>query len=165
METFGARFTRLRKEKGFTQEDIATKFNISAQAVSKWENDLTCPDISILLELADMLGVTVDELLGRKKEDITKFVESKDNFDVNKLTLKIKMISGDGDKLNVNLPIPLIKLLISQGLNLSDVTSDKKEKLKDIDLNKILSLVDQGVLGELVNIESADNDKIVVVVE
>lgn len=40
-ETFGQRFVRLRKEKGFTQEDIASKINISAQAVSKWENDIS----------------------------------------------------------------------------------------------------------------------------
>ncbi len=38
-ETFGQRFSRLRKNKGFTQEDVATRINITAQAVSKWENE------------------------------------------------------------------------------------------------------------------------------
>ena len=51
METFGQRFTRLRKEKKLTQEEISIKVNVSAQAVSKWENDVSMPDISILNDL------------------------------------------------------------------------------------------------------------------
>lgn len=66
-ETFGQRLSRLRKEKGLTQEDIASKVTISPQAVSKWENDISSPDISTLGQLADLLGVSVDELLGREE--------------------------------------------------------------------------------------------------
>ena len=57
---------QLRKEKGYTQEQLAEMMGVSAQAVSKWENDVSCPDISILPILADKLGVTTDELLGVK---------------------------------------------------------------------------------------------------
>ena len=53
-ETFGQRLARLRKEKGFTQEDIADKINISPQAVSKWENDISSPDIQTLIKLSDI---------------------------------------------------------------------------------------------------------------
>ena len=67
-ETFGQRLARLRKAKGYTQEDIANKINISPQAVSKWENDLSTPDIFILSQLADILEVSVDELLGREED-------------------------------------------------------------------------------------------------
>ena len=66
-ETFGQRFLRLRKEKGLTQDDIALKVNISPQAVSKWENEISMPDVSILGDLADILGVSLDELLGRSQ--------------------------------------------------------------------------------------------------
>ena len=72
METFGQRFQRLRKAKNLTQEDIASKIGITAQSVSKWENDLSAPDINILLELADILGVSVEELLGRESHKVTK---------------------------------------------------------------------------------------------
>ena len=65
-ETFGQRFSRLRKAKGMTQEVIAEKMNISPQAVSKWENDLSAPDVSLLLPLAELLGVTTDTLLGKE---------------------------------------------------------------------------------------------------
>ncbi|MBR4905664.1 MAG: helix-turn-helix domain-containing protein, partial [Clostridia bacterium] len=65
-ETLGKRIAMLRKEKGLTQEQLAEKVGVSAQAVSKWENDISCPDITLLPLLADILGVTVDELLGVK---------------------------------------------------------------------------------------------------
>ena len=65
-QTMGKRIMQLRKEKGYTQEQLAEMMGVSAQAVSKWENDVSCPDISILPMLAEKLGVTTDELLGVK---------------------------------------------------------------------------------------------------
>ena len=62
-ETFGQRLARLRREKGLTQEEIAEKIGISPQAVSKWENDVSSPDISIIISLSEILDVTTDELL------------------------------------------------------------------------------------------------------
>ena len=59
IETFGKRFTKLRKEKGLTQEDIADRVNISAQAVSKWENDISMPDITVLILLADIFDISL----------------------------------------------------------------------------------------------------------
>lgn len=63
-QTMGKRIAQLRKEKGWTQEQLAEKLGVSAQAVSKWENDISCPDITLLPLLASTLGVTTDELLG-----------------------------------------------------------------------------------------------------
>ena len=65
-QTMGKRIMQLRKEKGYTQEQLAEMMGVSAQAVSKWENDVSCPDISILPILAEKLGVSTDELLGVK---------------------------------------------------------------------------------------------------
>ena len=64
-ETMGKRISDLRKSKGMTQEQLAQRVGVTAQAVSKWENDLSCPDISILPQLAEALDVTTDELLGK----------------------------------------------------------------------------------------------------
>ena len=64
-ETMGKRISDLRKRKGMTQEQLAQLVGVTAQAVSKWENDLSCPDISILTQLSEALGVTTDELLGK----------------------------------------------------------------------------------------------------
>ncbi|MBQ5754348.1 MAG: helix-turn-helix transcriptional regulator [Oscillospiraceae bacterium] len=66
-ETFGAFVAQLRKEKGLTQKDLARRLFISDKAVSKWETGANIPDTSLLLPLAELLGVTVTELLmGRR---------------------------------------------------------------------------------------------------
>lgn len=66
-ETMGAIIARKRKELGMTQEQLAGELGISYQAVSKWENELSSPDISALPLLADTLGLTIDELFGRER--------------------------------------------------------------------------------------------------
>ena len=65
-QTMGKRISELRKGKGMTQDQLSQIMGVSAQAVSKWENDLSCPDISILPQLAEALGVTTDQLLGKE---------------------------------------------------------------------------------------------------
>jgi len=64
--TLGKRITAHRKQLGLTQDQLAEKLGITAQAISKWENDLSCPDISMLPKLADIFDTTTDALLGRE---------------------------------------------------------------------------------------------------
>ena len=59
----GTNLKHLRKEKGLTQEDLAECLNVTPQTVSKWENDLSAPDIACLPVLAEFYGITVDALL------------------------------------------------------------------------------------------------------
>ena len=61
--TLGKRIAYHRKRLGMTQEQLAQRVGVSAQAVSKWENNLSCPDITILPELASIFGISVDELV------------------------------------------------------------------------------------------------------
>ncbi len=77
-ETLGKRIAMLRKEKGLTQEQLAEKVGVSAQAVSKWENDVSCPDITLLPLLADLFDVSVDELLGVKPVEPHVIILDKD---------------------------------------------------------------------------------------
>ena len=60
----GENIRRCRKAKGLTQDALAQEMNVTAQAISKWENGQSMPDISLLLPLAKVLGIGVDELLG-----------------------------------------------------------------------------------------------------
>ena len=60
---FGAFVVQLRKEKGLMQKELAEKLYVSDKAVSKWERGLSIPDVAILVPLAEILGVTVTELL------------------------------------------------------------------------------------------------------
>ena len=68
----GSNIAALRKEKGITQEELANALGVSAQAVSKWENNSSCPDVSLLTVIADYFGVTVDALLRSDAEEITR---------------------------------------------------------------------------------------------
>ena len=74
----GMNIRRLRIAKGLTQEQLAELLTISAAAVSKWEARNTYPDITMLFPLAEIFGVTIDELLGydeaRAKEDVDKIL-------------------------------------------------------------------------------------------
>ena len=57
----------LRKNKGLSQEELAIKLNVTAQSVSKWENDLSIPDLPILIELSELFHVSLDELVKQKE--------------------------------------------------------------------------------------------------
>ena len=73
--TIGDRIKYHRKRLGMTQEQLAERMGVSAQAVSKWENNLSCPDISVLPELAEVFGISVDELLGKTDSTPAKEAE------------------------------------------------------------------------------------------
>ncbi len=160
-ESFGTRFQRLRKQVNLTQEDVAQKLNITAQAVSKWENDISSPDISVLLELADMFHVTTDELLG--KEKVTEYLPAENRKALDSMMLRVRVLSSDGDKVNVNLPIMLVKILADSGMSLPKMNG--KDVFSSIDWAQILALVEQGLFGKLVDVESVDGDLVEVWVE
>lgn len=62
-KTMGMIIARLRKAQGMTQAELAEKMQVTDKAVSKWERDLSCPDIQSLPRLAEILGVSVEELM------------------------------------------------------------------------------------------------------
>ena len=62
-DTLGGRIARLRKEKGMTQLELADRMGVTDKAVSKWERDVSCPDIASMPRLAEVLGAAVDELM------------------------------------------------------------------------------------------------------
>ena len=67
-KTLGTMIAELRKQHGMTQLELAEKMGVTDKAVSKWERDLSCPDISSIPNLAEILGVSVEELMQVKKE-------------------------------------------------------------------------------------------------
>jgi tellurite methyltransferase len=68
-EKMARNISRYRKERGLTQEELAQRLKLSFQAVSKWENAQTMPDISLLPELSKALGVSIDKLIGYVSQD------------------------------------------------------------------------------------------------
>lgn len=81
MEKMGLLISKLRKEKGLTQKELADKLHITDRAVSKWERGLSCPDISLLTSLALILDVSVTKLLnGDDKADTVELVNKTINY-------------------------------------------------------------------------------------
>lgn len=163
--TLGTRIAALRREKEWKQDELAEKLGVSPQAVSKWENDQTCPDISLLSLLAKILGVSVDELLTGKKEEApaVRMLPENERKDIGDMMLRIVATSANGDVARVNLPLAIIEVAMDSGLNLSQFSGN--EALKNIDLSRIMNMVRQGAIGNLVEVEGADGDRAQVFVE
>ena len=83
-QTLGQKIAELRKAKNMTQLELANKLNITDKAVSKWERDISCPDINTFPKLAEILGVSVDELLQANNA----VSDNKENKDIVDLVLK-----------------------------------------------------------------------------
>lgn len=66
--TLGMMISSLRKENGMTQLELAEKMGVTDKAVSKWERDLSYPDVNSIPKLADIFGVSVDELMHNRME-------------------------------------------------------------------------------------------------
>ena len=147
-----------------TQEELAFKLNVSPQAVSKWENDLSIPDVTLLIALSDLFNISLDELIREKQNlPVTTLVEQENKKPLEKMLLKIIVNSKDGDKVKVNLPVQLIKL----GINISKCMPEinGNDALKDIDFDQIFNMIENGVIGKIVEVESSDGDIVEIYVE
>ena len=163
--TIGKRIAALRREKNLKQDDLAQMLEVSPQAVSKWENDQTCPDISLLPKLAKILGVSVDELLSGKQEQqpVVTLAPEDQRKDIKDMMLRIVVDSADGDKVRVNLPMALVQLAMEMGMEMPQVSGN--DALKDIDWAQVMELVRHGAMGNLIEVESADGDIVRIFVE
>lgn len=163
MSSIGSKIAFYRKAKGMTQEELAKKLEVSAQAVSKWENDITCPDVQSLVPLAKIFSTTTDDLLSVDPIKDVQFLSENERRDFKDLTLKVIVDSKDGDKVRINLPMQLVKVALEFGSKIPQIANN--EHLNQIDFEQIITMVESGVIGQLVEVESADGDIVHVVVE
>ena len=94
-ETLGRRIARLRLAKTATQERLAKELNVSPQAVSKWENDINYPDISLLPDLARFLGVSVDELLSGASASTQESASAQDGTAAQESAAEVVSVAAD----------------------------------------------------------------------
>lgn len=88
-EKFGEFLAELRKEKGIKQKELAEKLYVSDKAVSKWETGHSIPDVSLLVPLAEILGVTVTELLECKRMDAPESMDASRADDLVKTVIEL----------------------------------------------------------------------------
>lgn len=163
-KSIGERIRELRRARGITQEEMAEAMGVTSQAVSKWETDLSIPDLPTLIRLADYFNVSLDALCREQNGPEVRYETPALRKRVEDMFFRIRVLSSDGDKVNVNLPLALVK-----ALDLSDlagkVSFGGSDVLKDIDLDMIMRMVENGAVGKLIEVDSADGDHVEVYVE
>lgn len=186
-ETLGRRIARLRLERGMTQERLARELGVTAQAVSKWENDLSAPDIMSLPTLARTLGVTVDELLGAAEqtavvsapeegagvelegtgaaegpvvgEPASQVKPTSEEPTAKACRLHIQIHDAeDGDDVNINVPLGLAGIVLRTGVGVSVFDNDVDTKL-------LADAIKNGEPGTLVEVASPDGDNVTISLE
>ena len=163
MKTLGNKIAELRKVKQMTQEDLAAQFNVSSQAVSKWENDLSIPDVTLLIQIADFFEVSLDDLLRQQEtKKVVQLVPEEIRKPIEKLMFKV-IVSSKGKEVLINIPMKLVKTCLEIGLALPSI--NQNDILQNIDLNKVLELVESGCIGTLMEIDSEDGEHIEIAVE
>lgn len=162
--TLGARIAEARKQKGYTQEEFSQLLGVSPQAVSKWENDLSCPDIMLLPKISQLLEISTDELLtgnASKKEDAPiEETEIKTAVDISKLKLRIRVLSPNKKPVNISVPAALVKKVAKLGNGISGIVGTAA--LTNEQIEQIFALVDEGVTGEILNIVSDDDTNVII---
>lgn len=75
MKTISESIRMLRRERGFTQEELGEKLGVSAQSVSKWENGTTLPDVSMIIPLSSVFGVSTDVIFGVTPDSLEREID------------------------------------------------------------------------------------------
>lgn len=151
----GNNISALRKKKGITQEELANELGVSAQAVSKWENNSSCPDVSLLTQIADYFGVSVDALLREQEEVIVDKAENNDgnvksNDDKKNIVIKVTQQSGKENIIKV--PFKFVKL----GLNIGSMFGLDKNVS-----NKIATMAEND-MTDIVNIDTENGEHVAI---
>lgn len=164
--TIGSRIAQGRKAKGYTQEEFSQMLNVTAQAVSKWENDLSCPDIQLLPQIASILGVTTDELLTGAKAnqgEASPEAEPSINIDTSNLKITINVVKPGQNPVNVTLPLSMIKRFAKIGNGISGIMGNGA--IDNVKLDEILELVENGATGEILNVVADDNTAVSITIQ
>lgn len=152
----GNNISALRKEKGITQEELARALGLSAQAISKWENNSSCPDVSLLAPIADYFGVTVDDLLRADEDKIIrdkiKPEESENNLNCKK-SIHIKIVQKNGKENNIKIPFKFARM----GLNLATTFGLDNEAA-----DKISAIISQEKAGNIFEITTESEEHITI---
>lgn len=160
----GNNISEKRKAKGMTQEELAANLGVSPQAVSKWENNLSCPDISLLPAIAKIFGMSVDELLGAASatdnvaEEKTfaepETVYEEPVFTGKKATTLLITTERNGKVSNVRFPLTIMRFGLNLGSTFGGITGAQA--------NTIENAVKTGLSGEILSVDGENGEKVTI---
>lgn len=148
MNTIGENIAYFRKQKKLTQEELAEKMSVTAQAVSKWECDSSYPDITVMQTLAKTLGVTVDDLLTGEQKVPEVREASPAQIDRRIILIEVK---ADETNITTRFPVSIVKKAIANGTLRQLVGEDAYAQVASIE-----GMIDSGMTGPLVDMDSPD---------
>ena len=151
--TIGQTIAQYRKKAELTQEELAEKCGVTAQAVSKWENDLSYPDLESTGRLAAILGCTVDVLI--HGDEKTPTVQWKTVENVGSRMLEITVDTGTGEdacSVKTRFPAELV-LLAEESGTLEKLIGDEHVKLA---MAPALKLLRSGAVGPVTEVKTGN---------
>ena len=183
-ETLGRRIARLRLEHTMTQERLASVMGVSPQAVSKWENDQSAPDISLLPLLAETFGVSIDELLVGARP-VTAEAEPAVDAEPELVqvspveedepavpaagrkahVMHIKVSERDGEKTDVRVPLGVVSFALKAGSKIPGLTASGVVGDMPIDLGLLADVICRGECGTLVEVNEEHGDHVLITLE
>lgn len=153
METIGRNIAYFRRKAGLTQEELAEIMNVTAQAVSKWENDLSSPDLTSVRKLASVLDVSFEELFNG--EDSLPIATDADMDRISRriLTIHVQMDSdesGSDKPINVTVRFPAAVVIRAyENGTLSELTGEDIPQLATA-----VAMIKEGVTGKIVDVQA-----------
>ncbi len=160
----GNNISEKRKAKGMTQEELAANLGVSPQAVSKWENNLSCPDISLLPAIAKIFGMSVDELLGAVPaiENVTEektYTEPETTYEEpvftgKKATTLLITTDKNGKVSNVRIPLTVMRFGLNLGSAFGGITGTQASTIENA--------VKTGLSGEILSVDGENGEKVTI---
>lgn len=157
--TLGRRIQALRKQQGLTQEALSELMAVSPQAVSKWENDQSCPDIMTLPRLASSLGVSTDMLLTGEDAAATADLPARKPEE---LIVRMAVEEPGEVRICINLPFVFFRYAVLYNLLTFAITADGNrldlatvQALHNLDFKAIVQMIESGVTGKLLDVNDA----------
>lgn len=144
-ERFGKFILNLRKEKNLTQNDVAQKLGVTDKAVSKWERGLGCPDISLLVPLSNILGISVNELLLQEKIDNVITKEKAENAVKQTIKLSDNKIKKGIKKNKILKVIVIFILILLLLISILIINKENDKRKKEEKLNEIVLKVENNL--------------------
>ena len=148
----GNNIALLRKQRNITQDELAGELGVSPQAVSKWENNSSCPDVSLLTVIADYFSVSTDDLLRCENDSILSKTSKENTEQKNykkKIVITVTQLSGK--KNVIRIPFSFVKTGLKIG-SLFGLDQSVQEKLNQI--------ADGENISEFAEIESENGDHV-----
>ena len=148
--SIGENIARLRKEKGWTQVELGEKLGVSNQAVSKWESEMTFPDVMLLPYIAELFEVSIDDLYNEAYQtDLIIENSQNKNFENEDNRVLVISVKSKDTVIKTRVPVKAIRALL-----VNEKVKDEID-LEDEEATLLYDVIDSAK-GEIVNVDNGN---------